>query len=100
MGSNPQEYRQIELNLVFVFSALGLFLEATYLLYLFPKATVLFSVQVLESEEEKLQFQRCLLMRKMAGQQRMLLSLMAQITPTISPTDRIPQRYNTRLAND
>lgn len=40
LGSNPKEYRHFELNIVFVFCALGLFFEATYLLYLIPKATV------------------------------------------------------------
>lgn len=64
LGSNPQKYRHFELNLVFVFSALGLFLEATYPLFLIPKATVSFSVQVLESEDEKVRFQRILRMRR------------------------------------
>lgn len=58
LGSNPKEYMHFELDLDFVFSALGLFLEATYLLYLIPKATVSVSMQVLESEEEKVRCQR------------------------------------------
>lgn len=52
LGSNPKEYRLFELNLVFLFFALGLFLEAIYLIYLISKATVSLSVQVLESEED------------------------------------------------
>ena len=64
MGSNPKEYRHFELNLVLGFSALGLFLEATYLLYLIPKATVSFSVQVIESEEDTVRCQRILRMER------------------------------------